>query len=448
MNTVNNRKTKHLTLQNNANISNHHFWTAGMDTNKGCLILKALSPTADTTPLIAYLEKRAKSIPPETIPSLLQQLPIVLSRNVSAKTGRTVVQHLQNLGAEAFFVPAHNTIDTSPPSSQPEEAETTTNLLEIAQTGTEERSITHRPWKKIRREFWIIVSMLGIAWLLNTSIASQYLLLGLYTLPAVFSAYFFGRRQSVYTALASILLVILTCHFNPERFDQFNPTGLGGENPWYHVLSWGCALLAIAYTMGTLYERNKSKVRELRQFYQGLLLILRHFIVQDEERENHCFRVSIYATRIAAFMGLDKDDVEDIRLAALLHDLSQLRINHRVLHKAASLALKEPLTDEEADQHLHNGPLGRILPILLGNKDIENAAADEEPADIPLGARILAVADAYDTMTTAWSDSNALHPQAAKNNIIAGSGTTYDPEVVKAFAHLFNRFELELPSVL
>ncbi|NLX18078.1 MAG: HD domain-containing protein [Desulfobulbus sp.] len=419
-----------------------------MNTNKGSLVLKALSPAADTAQLVAYLEKRAKSIPPDTIPSLLKHLPIVLSRNVSEETGRTVVRHLENLGAEAFFIPFHRHRETTAHSSRSGEADRTTNFLEIAQAGTEERTVTHRPWKEIRREFWIIVSMLAIAWLLNTSIASQYLLLGLYTLPAIFSAYFFGRRQAVFTALASILLVILAFHFNPDRFEPFNPAGLGGDNQWYHVLSWGCVLIIIAYTMGTLYERYKSKVLELRQFYQGLLMILRHFIVQDEERENHCFRVSIYATRIATFMGLDKDDVEDIRLAAILHDLSQLKINRSILHKAACLAQKESLPDEEAHQHLCNGPLGRILSILLGDRDIENTADGNRSDDIPLGARILAVADAYDTMTTAWPDSNAMHPQAAKNNIIAGSGTTYDPEVVKAFTHLFNRFEMELPSIL
>ncbi len=150
------------------------------------------------------------------------------------------------------------------------------------------------------------------------------------------SAYLFGRRQAVLTAFASILLVGLVSYYNPGRFDQFNLAGIGGDNQWYHIISWGCILLVTAYTMGTLYERNKNKMRELRQTYRGLLTILRHLIAQDEEEENHCFRVSIYATRIAMYMGLEKDEIEDIRSAALVHDLGKLQISRSILRKAVS----------------------------------------------------------------------------------------------------------------
>lgn len=77
-----------------------------MDNNKGSLILKALSPDADEAQVIAYLEKRAKSIPPEKIPELLESLPVVLSRNVAEETGQLVIERLEELGAIAMFLPA------------------------------------------------------------------------------------------------------------------------------------------------------------------------------------------------------------------------------------------------------------------------------------------------------------------------------------------------------
>ena len=421
-----------------------------MNNNKGSLILKALSPDADEAQLITYLEKRAKSIPSDKIPDLLRNLPVVLSRNVAEETGLLVVQRLHELGAIALFIPVQGEACQDEPAPQQHNGTTdTTNLIEAGRTSPVPPMKSYRSWQRVNKELCIILSMLAIAWLLNTTIASQYLLLGFYTLPSVLSAYYFGRRQAVFTAFASILLVGLVSYFNPGRFEQFNLAGLGGDSQWYHILSWGCILLVTAYTMGTLYERNKSKMQELRQTYQGLLLILRHFIAQDEERENHCFRVSIYATRIATFMGLEKDDIEDIRSAALLHDLGQLKISRSILHKAASLVRNEPVAvGGPLNEHLLSGPMGRILPMLLGDKTEGELRTGEEGTNIPMGARILAVADAYDTLTVGNASQPGLPPESAKDTIVAGSGTSYDPEVVKAFAAAFNRLEMELPSII
>ncbi|WP_028317828.1 HD-GYP domain-containing protein [Desulfobulbus elongatus] len=422
-----------------------------MHTSRGSLILKALSPTADEPQLIVYLEKRAKSIPPDKIPTLLRNLPVVLSRNVAEDTGLLVVRRLQELGAEAQFLPLQDGADAAllpgPDGSDDRAESDRIKLPPLRRTSALTRSL-----RQINRELWIIAAMLAIAWMLNHTIASQYLLLGFYTLPAVVSAYSFGRRQAVFTAFASILLVGLVCHFNPDRFDRFNPAGLGGDSHWYHIASWGCILLVTAYTMGTLYERNKNKMQELRQSYQGLLLILRHFVAQNEERENHCFRVSIYATRIATHLGLEKDEIEDIRSAALLHDLGRMRISRAILDKATRFIRDEPPREDSgggtADEQLLSGPMGRILPLLIGFQEQAPPPSGEAEETIPQGARILAVADAYDTLTAGGHDRTALSPEEARDTIVAGTGTAFDPEVVHAFTKAFNRLEMELPAVI
>jgi len=421
-----------------------------MNKNKGSLILNALSPSVDEPQLVAYLEKRAKSIPPEKIPALLRNLPVVLSRNVAEETGLLVIRRLHELGAQALFVPVQNSdADTTPQAGPTESADGTVFAL-LKRIEPRKTSIFTSSLRQINKELWIILAMLGIAWMLNVTLASQYLLLGLYTLPAVLSAYSFGRRQAVFTALASILLVGLVSHFNPGRFERFDLAGLGGDNQWYHIVSWGCILLVTAYTMGTLYEKNKTKMQELRQTYQGLLLILRHFIAQDEERENHCFRVSIYATRIASHLGLEKDDIEDIRSAALLHDLGKLKISRSILRKAARLIRNEPLPegDAHADEHLLSGSMGRILPMLLGSQEYSGNPSSSDGETIPMGARILAVADAFDTMTAGGYNREALSPEAARKTILDGAGSEFDAEVVKAFVRAFDRLEMELPAII
>ena len=423
-----------------------------MDHSKGSLILKALSPAADPAQVAAYLEKRAKSIPPEKIPSLLNNLPVVLSRNVGEEIGRAVIRRLEELGAEALFVPSPAAAPDPPAGESPSDSVDAAALLQAGRGRRARDSRLTQAVKQINKEIWIVLSMLGIAWMLNSALASQYLLLGFYTLPAVLSAYLFGRRQAVLTAFASILLVGLVSSFNPGRFAQFNLAGVGGDNQWYHIVSWGCILLVTAYAMGTLYERNKNKMEELRQTYQGLLLILRHFIGQDEAMENHCFRVSIYATRIAAAMGMEKDEVEDIRSAALLHDLGRLKISRSILLKAVGLGKNETAVSENAtNEHLLSGPMGRILPLLLGRHEQSEQTAQASAADgqsIPVGARILAVADVYDALTIGSPVQKALSPEAAKEKILAETERPFDPAVVAAFVAAFDRMEMELPSII
>jgi HD-GYP domain-containing protein (c-di-GMP phosphodiesterase class II) len=69
--------------------------------------------------------------------------------------------------------------------------------------------------------------------------------------------------------------------------------------------------------MGTLTNRSKARLKELRRTYHGVLMILRQFISKDQYTENHCYRVSLYASTIAERMGLDEARIEDIRAAAL-----------------------------------------------------------------------------------------------------------------------------------
>ncbi|MBM9613499.1 HD domain-containing protein [Desulfobulbus rhabdoformis] len=415
-----------------------------MNTTKGSLILKALSPDADEDQVIAYLEKRAKSIPPEEIPPLLQSLPVVLSRNVAEETGQLVIERLEELGAIAMFLPSEK-IEGLPGET---EAKCKENSNSDQKSGLQKKDNPMlAKFKQVNKELWIILSMLTVAWMLNYSVASQYLLLGFYTLPAVVSAYLFGRRQAVLTAFAAILMVGFVNYFNPDRFASAQVAGIGGDNQWYHIVSWGCILLVTAYTMGTLYEHNKNKVEELRQTYQGLLLILRHFIAQDEEKENHCFRVSVYATRIAATMGLKKDEIEDIRSAALLHDIGHLKVSRSLLRKATRIKRKD-FAQVEEDYYPISGPMERILPLLIGQHAGENQVQNEKQGVQPVGASILAVADAYDMLTTGTGDMLPLPADQAKNKILEDQAKGFNPEVLQVFAKAVDSSELELPSML
>ena len=278
-------------------------------------------------------------------------------------------------------------------------------------------------------------------------------MLGLYTLPTVVSAYLYGRRHATLTALASTLLVVLLAWFNPGLLGGQGQVLLpGGE--WLDVVIWGGTLMVTGYLMGTLYEHKTEQLRELRDTYNGVLLILRHFISKDPYTENHSYRVSVYASRIAEALHFSPERIEDVRAAALLHDIGKLDVSREVLYKAARLTEGEVA---EMRQHVDKGiallePVGgslrRVIPIILAHHDkFDGTGYHPTRGDaIPVEARIIAVADVYDSLTSDRPYRKAMSPFEVREMIVRGSGTEFDPNVVDAFLTMFRRGDMELPS--
>jgi uncharacterized domain HDIG len=134
-------------------------------------------------------------------------------------------------------------------------------------------------------------------------------------------------------------------------------------------------LIVTGYSMGSLYEHKAAQIDELRETYHGVLMILRHFIARDTFTENHSYRVSVYAAKIASSLDLSQGQVEDTRAAALLHDIGKLDISRDLLYKAARLTRSEY---EQMKQHVSKGvailePVGgslrRVIPIVLAHHD-------------------------------------------------------------------------------
>ena len=75
---------------------------------------------------------------------------------------------------------------------------------------------------------------------------------------------------------------------------------------WFEIGLWGGTPVVTAYAMGALYEGVKASLDEMKRTYDGILIILRHFISKDKYTENHRYRVSVYATKIGEFLGLNR----------------------------------------------------------------------------------------------------------------------------------------------
>ena len=309
--------------------------------------------------------------------------------------------------------------------------------------------------EEVNKELWLLLSLFAICLILNLVVDGQRMVLSFYTLPTLGSAYLYGRRHATLTALGSVLLVCLMTWYNPVLFAATRDIAVPGAR-WLDIAVWGGVLMVTGYSMGTLYEHNASQITELRQTYHGVLMILRHFIAKDEYTENHCYRVSLYAAKIASSLDLSPDRIEDTRAAALLHDIGKLDVSRDLLYKAARLTSSEY---EQMQQHVKKGvailegvggSLRRVIPIVLAHHDKFDASGYHPNGgeDIPLEARIISVADVYDSLTSDRPYRKAMSLFEARDVIAKGSGTDFDPRVVNAFLDAFRRGEMEVSAVV
>lgn len=180
----------------------------------------------------------------------------------------------------------------------------------------------------------------------------------------------------------------------------------------------------------------------------------RHVIVEladsirarDQVTYEHCRRVGIYVNRLARFMGWPRAAARELALAGLVHDLGKTWVHNEVLLKPATLSQSERDLIERhpvmAAQLLwaFDMPDG-ILDAVLSHherwdgKGYPNGLAG---AAIPLGARLLSVADVFDVITTPRPYKTAMSVAEARARLLESAGTAFDPEVVAAFTRLLD----------
>ena len=274
--------------------------------------------------------------------------------------------------------------------------------------------------------------------------------LNFFYIPVLVAAYFLGRNQGVMVAVAGVLMVGIYAVINPGIFSA-SPD----EVPQLSILLWGAFVIVTAFVVGSLYDAKERAVRDLRQAYQGILAILAKFIdAVDSYTQEHSLRVSELAAEIAENMGISGDAVEDIRVAGLLHDVGKIDVSLDVLKKASALNEAEW---EQIKMHATLGtdmlrPIGGLLRDVVPLVEYHHERFDGtgylglRGTDIPLGARILCVADAFDAMVCDRPYRAGRTPSEAIAEIDRCNGTQFDPQVVESFRAVMYRREEHAPA--
>jgi len=259
------------------------------------------------------------------------------------------------------------------------------------------------------------------------------LLQKLFYLPILMAAAWFGLRGTLLTAgaVSSFFMVHVLLDWGGYRMAQADQIG--------EIASFW----VIALTSSLLFRRERRALEETTEAHRETIAALASSLdLRERETALHSKRVQEYALLLAREMGIKEGDtLEGLEMGALLHDVGKIGVPDGILFK------KGGLTEEERDAVRRHPEFGASLlkriPFLSGAREIVQSHHEKfdgsgypkglKGEQIPIGARIFAVVDVFDALTTDRPYKDALSYRSAADMIARESAVHFDPEAVEAF---------------
>ncbi|MCR5487318.1 MAG: HD domain-containing protein [Lachnospiraceae bacterium] len=223
------------------------------------------------------------------------------------------------------------------------------------------------------------------------------------------------------------------------------------EQVWFMIL---VVLLSLCVLVAGVLVYVRSRIRKLErkhretyeQFEQTAEALAGAIDAKDAYTNGHSRRVAEYSLRIAKAVGRSEEECEKVYFAALLHDVGKIGIPNSIINKKGRLSDSEfeqikrhPVLGGQILSSIKNSPWlsigARYHHERYGGKGYPEGLKGEE---IPEIARMIAVADAYDAMTSNRSYRNAIPQHIVREEIVKGVGTQFDPEFAMAMLHMID----------
>jgi len=166
--------------------------------------------------------------------------------------------------------------------------------------------------------------------------------------------------------------------------------------------------------------------------------------VKNPYMRDHANNVAEYSRKIATALKLPDDQVEVIYYAGILHDIGKVGVSDNILQKPAKLNENE-WVDMKSHPVIGRNMVEQVKlfraeePLILHHHERYDGSGYPEGLDdkkIPLGSRIISIADAYDAMISIRPYRKAMDPKTAQKIIRDASGTQFDPEIAEVFLSL------------
>jgi len=192
-----------------------------------------------------------------------------------------------------------------------------------------------------------------------------------------------------------------------------------------------------------LKDENELDIAELleKTHFETILAFSEALEARDQYTAGHSRRVMEYSKSIGQRMKLDKHDIEDLKRSALLHDIGKIGIPDMILKKQTKLTDEEyaeikshPETGAAILKHMK--ALKHLVPAVYHHHerfDGEGYPDGVKGTAIPLHARVIAIADTFDAMTSSRSYRNALSLRTALSELERNRGAQFDPDIADIF---------------
>lgn len=282
------------------------------------------------------------------------------------------------------------------------------------------------------RNFEAVLVLLLVASLLFISsfVVHKFAFLLFYFIPVLLAGFYLSARHAVFTALLAAGLVTYVTLLDPFGTKVVAGTSL----TFWPLLTWASFLILTGALVGRLQEKNQVQVGHLREAYLGIIQILTKYLeAADIHTKSHSERVATLAAVLAERMGMAPHEVQNVWTAALLHDIGKAEVVH-LIRKATDL---EPHEKTKVDAHVELGAqllltTGSVLrdavPLVLEH----HRPFHDGGESIPLGARIIAVVDAYDAIVSDRPYRQGRSHWQAVEILEEAAGRQFDPKVVHA----------------
>ena len=272
----------------------------------------------------------------------------------------------------------------------------------------------------------LVVSLVGIHYFLEQKLE----FLSFYYLAVIVAGFYGGRRLAV---MSGVFIVALVFFF--QGFVGLDMVPGFYEGALLALVPWGGFLILTGYVVGGLAEQRAARLQDLKHAYLSTLEVLTfHIESAERHQQGHSNRVADLAAAIGRELDLPDADVENLRIAALLHEVGTA--DQRLLR-----LLSRSVTDESVTVARALRGAAQIIAEYSHYYEIVGDEWDIEALPLPTTVKILAVADAFETLQMATPVRPAFTRWRALEEVEKGAGKTFAGDPVRALRVVAGRPE-------
>lgn len=215
-------------------------------------------------------------------------------------------------------------------------------------------------------------------------------------------------------------------------------------------------LALIGNQAGVAIHRAQLIAQLEKFFFDTIRAIVATIDAKDGYTHRHSERVAAFASRVAGELGMAQEQIEAVKLSALLHDLGKIGVPESILNKPGKLTKEEfdeikkhPVHGVDILNHIKSPRFEAIIPGVRHHHEKWDGSGYPDGLggeDIPFLGRLLAVADVLDALSSDRSYRRGLGFDKTVEIIVQDAGTHFDPRIAEAAATLHERGELEVPT--